>query len=94
MNSVILIGKVKDIDIEKNNFILCVERNHRDENGVFNSDCFLCKPWKGMNTYLSNYLNANDLLIIKGQLENNNNAFEVLVDQFSIIHRPNKKLTT
>ena len=94
MNSVVLIGKVTSINQKDNSFTLSVERNHRNEIGEYPTDSFLCRPWKGMNTYLSTYLNADDILVIKGQIEKNDNSFEVMVDQFSIIHRPNKKITT
>ena len=94
MNSIVLAGKVIDIDLKNNTFTLSVERNYRDDEGQYQYDTFLCQPWKGMNNYLSSYLNQNDYLIIKGQIKNDNDKNVVMVDQFSIMYRPNKKINT
>ncbi len=94
MNSIVLAGKVADINLDNNTFKLCVERNYRNDKGEYESDTFICKPWKGMNNYLSSYLNNDDVLIIKGQLISEDNICTILIDQFSLMYRPKKKITT
>lgn len=94
MNTVILAGKVSNINKDNNTFTLLVDRNYRNDEGVIETDAFTCKSWGGMNNYLSNYLNIDDILIVKGQIRNDSNSYTILIDQFSIMHRPNKKITT
>lgn len=91
-NLIILVGKVSSINSSSNSFTLKVERTNKD-NLQIDTDSFVCETWKGMYSYLSSYVNIDDIILVKGKLVKESEKFIVKIDEFSIIQRLNKKIS-
>jgi len=89
-NFIMLLGKVSSIDVELNTFTIVVSRVHKDENVT---DVFVCKPWKGMYSYISSYINLDDFILVKGKLLIEEGKYIVKVEDYSLIQRLNKKIS-
>lgn len=87
-NLIILVGKVSDVDVGNNSFILKVNKEDSLE-----EEYFVCETWKGMYTYLSAYINLDDIILVKGKVVKKDNSFVIKVDEFSLIQRINKKIS-
>ncbi len=90
-NLIILVGKVCDVDVVNNSFVLKVNRTCKEES--LEEDYFVCETWKGMYSYLSAYINKDDVILIKGKIVKKANDFVIKVDEFSLIQRTNKKIS-
>lgn len=90
-NLIILVGKVSDVDVVNNSFVLKVNNVNKEDS--LEEECFVCETWKGMYTYLSAYINLDDIVLVKGKVIKKDNIFVIKVDEFSLIQRTNKKIS-
>lgn len=100
-NSVYLIGRlteepeVKKFDDGKSrlSITLAVQRDYKNENGIYEVDFIRCILWNGIASHTSEYCHKGDLVGIKGRLQarsyedKNETKYvtEVIVDRVSFL---------
>ena len=88
LNQIVLVGKINNLRQEGNkNFIqLEVERPFK-ENGIKESDLFVCKAWSCIFNKIINLCNLGDIIAIKGRMIKEENQFVVMAENISIINK-------
>ena len=81
-NIVYLIGRVQEIkEIEENSAYLVLNVAYKNENNEDVVSSFNCKLWNALATHTIEYLSYNDLVGIKGRLQDN----EIIIDRVSFL---------
>ena len=88
LNQIVLVGKIKNLEQEgsKNLIHLEVDRPFK-ENGIKESDLFLCKAWAGIFNKIIKLCNLNDIIAIKGRMIQEDNEFIVMAENISIVNK-------
>ena len=98
MNQIILVGRiVKDLEIkdEEKKFaklILAVNRNFKNTDGVYETDFIPCILFNGIAENAINYCKKNDIVGIKGRLQNTNGNIEIIAEKVSFLSNNSDKV--
>ena len=91
-NMVYLIGRLtSNIEVEEQGNIvkttikIAVQRNFKNEEGIYETDIIPCMLWNGIATQASGYCQKGDLVGLKGRIECLNEGFVVVVDKISFL---------
>lgn len=98
MNQVILVGRVvKDIEIiEKDDkkfgyLTIAVNRNYKNEEGIYETDFITCQLWAGILNNAVDYLKKADTVGIKGRVQQNDNNLIIIAERITFLSS-NKKV--
>lgn len=91
MNVFIMIGKVKEVLSDNNNdllnkyLIIEVTRPYFDSEGQVINDLFKVRLWRGLSETISDNINKNINIFIKGRIEIENSQTIIIAESVQII---------
>ena len=90
MNTLVLVGRILEMNeslTEKNrvDFTLAVNRNYKNEEGIYETDFIKCKCFYNIAESTLEYCKIGDLIGIKGQLQNEDKNMIVLADRITFL---------
>lgn len=90
MNQIVLVGRLTKIDEslteeKRLNFTLAVNRNYKNEEGIYEIDFINCKCFYNTAESTLEYCKIGDLIGIKGQLQNEDKNMIVLADRITFL---------
>ena len=91
MNVFIMIGKVKEVLSDNNNdllnkyLIIEVTRPYCDSEGQVINDLFKVRLWRGLSETISDNINKNIYIFIKGRIEIENQQTIIIAESVQII---------
>ena len=89
VNEVILVGVIKEIeksDEFKNKLKIQIERQYKD--GYERQfDLVNCMYWKSIYEKIIKNVNIGDMVAIKGRLEEENDSFVVMIENFVLLNK-------
>ena len=90
MNQIVLVGRLTKIDEnlteeKRLNFTLAVNRNYKNEEGIYETDFIKCKCFYNIAESTLEYCKIGDLIGIKGQLQNEDKNMIVLADRITFL---------
>lgn len=90
MNQIVLVGRLTKIDEslteeKRLNFTLAVNRNYKNEEGIYETDFIKCKCFHNIAENTLEYCKIGDLIGIKGQLQNEDKNMIVLADRITFL---------
>ena len=91
MNVFIMIGKVKEVlsdnknDLLNKDIIIEVTRPYSDSEGQVINDLFKIRLWRGLSETISDNINKNINIFIKGRIEIENQQTIIIAESVQII---------
>ena len=91
MNVFIMIGKVKEVlsdnknDLLNKDIIIEVTRPYFDNEGQVINDLFKVRLWRGLSETISDNINKNINILIKGRIEIENQQTIIIAESVQII---------
>lgn len=91
MNVFIMIGKVKEVlsdnknDLLNKYLIIEVTRPYFDSDGQVINDLFKVRLWRGLSEIISDNINKNINILIKGRIEIENQQTIIIAESVQII---------
>lgn len=91
MNVFIMIGKVKEVlsdnknDLLNKDIIIEVTRPYSDSEGQVINDLFKVRLWRGLSETISDNINKNINIFIKGRIEIENQQTIIIAESVQII---------
>lgn len=85
LNNLVLVGKI--IEVKNDMFYLEVQRSYRNYVGIYDADVFVCNIWSGIKDSLSNSCIKDDIIAIKGRLENKDNRIMIIVERVAFLRK-------
>lgn len=89
VNEVILVGVIKEIeksDEFKNKLKIQIERQYKDAYER-KFDLVNCMYWKSIYEKIIKNVNIGDMVAIKGRLEEENESFVVMIENFVLLNK-------
>ena len=88
INQLILVGKIRDMaNLNKNEIEIEVKRNYKNNEGVFEKDCFKCNLWFALSKKISISCRVGDIVIVKGRLVDNAGFCSILAEQVILVNK-------
>lgn len=88
INQLLLVGKIKDMSmLDKNEIDVEVKRNYKNNEGVFEKDCFKCNLWFALSKKISLNCSVGDMVIVKGRLVENKGFCSILAEQVILLNK-------
>ena len=88
LNQIIIVGKLVDIpEIKEDNIYITisVQRSYKNTDGEYKNDIIPIKVWKGIEQQVLDNITKNDVVGIKGRIENNNNQIEIVAEKITFL---------
>lgn len=82
MNNIVIVGRIASF--EGNEVIISVNRNYKNEDGIYMSDLIPVCLGMNMTEQMTKYCKVGDMLGIKGHLENRNGVV-VMAEKVSFL---------
>ena len=91
-NNVVLIGRINN-DVEKvemddntlYKLILSISRNFKNKDGVYETDLIPIELMNNVGTAVFDYCKKNDLIAVRGRIENKDNALKIIAERISFL---------
>lgn len=91
-NNVVLIGRINN-DVEKiemddktiYKLILNISRNFKNKDGIYETDLIPIEIINNVGKAVFDYCNRNDLIAVKGRIENKDNALKIIAERISFL---------
>lgn len=85
LNQVVLVGKIDNIDFEKEQLILSVNKNYKNSDGVYESILVPCLIEGDLVNTTREYYNKDDLVGVKGSLDIIDDKLYVLAKRITML---------
>ena len=93
LNQVVLVGRIakepKLVDLgddrKECNLKVAIQRQYKNEDGIYETDFVSCILYKGMAENVTDYCRQGDLIGIKGRLETKNDELVLVADKVTFL---------
>ena len=87
LNQLVFVGRVKSIEKLDDEVKLTIEvkRTFKNADGEYEADIIPISLYEGMAENTLNYLTTNDIVGIKGRIENNNNSIQIKAEKITFL---------
>jgi single-strand DNA-binding protein len=84
LNQLVLVGRLQNYDLVMGTMTLAVNRQYKNNDGVYDTDLIKVNMDKSMAKNMS-YLTMGDIIGIKGRIEVNGMTLEIKVDKVTFL---------
>lgn len=93
LNQVILVGRMaKEVEVNETEsgqkictITLAVLRNYKNIDGIYEKDLIKCILWNGIADNVREYCKKEDLIGIKGRIENKNDEMLIIAEKVTFL---------
>ena len=92
LNQIVLVGRLvenpkveKEDEKEKSVITLAVQRNYKNEDGVYETDFINCVLWNGIASNTAEWCKKGDLIGVKGRVQGNDGKIEIIAEKVTFL---------